>query len=102
MDVNMFIYSYDVINTTNVQSQFVFRKSEGSKRDKVKSRWRWMSGGVSVCLQRLWRRTEQQHNSPDPLLVLCQIQRDTQGPWWTGHWSCSPPILLVPLSVTAG
>ena len=28
---------------------------------------RWLSGGVSVCLQRLRRRTEQQQSSPDTL-----------------------------------
>ncbi|KAF3688081.1 hypothetical protein EXN66_Car003753 [Channa argus] len=36
-----FIYSYDVLNRINVQRQFVFRRSEGIKQDKVKSRWRW-------------------------------------------------------------
>jgi len=54
---------------------------------------RWLSGGVWVCLQRLCRRTEQQQSSPDTLMILCQIQRNTQGWWWTWlcvwQWSCS-------------
>lgn len=61
------------------------------------------------------RRTEQQQSSPDTLMILCQIQRDTQGWCWTLHcvwqWSCSQSSSLcstdshlhfIPLSVTAG